>query len=131
MKNLTKQALTTLKKVAELEMTLFNAAKAILYDPQSYHVDKENKLDSWDEKTLKKAIPCAVQLVELTGESPYRHLQAIYERIDPSNGLLYPFTKIKEQPRTRIEEIFNVAQLMFEAVKPLDLAATIAELEQL
>ena len=131
MKNLTKQALTTLKNVAELETTLFNAAKAILYDPQNYHIDKDNRLDSWDVKTLKQAIPAAVQLVELTGESPYRHLQAIFERTDPSHGLLYPFTKIKEQPRTRIEEIFNVAQLMFETVKPLDLAAAIAELEQL
>ena len=131
MKNLTNQALTTLKKVAQLETTLYNAAKAILYDPQNYHIDNSNTLDNWDEKTLKKAIPSAIQLIELTGESPYRHLQAIFERTDPSHGLLYPFTKIKEQPRTRIEEIHNVAQLLFTTINPIELTSTIANLENL
>ena len=130
MKNLTNQALTTLKKVAELETTLFDTIKSILYDPQSYHTG-DNSLDNWDEATLKKAIPCAVQLVELTGESPFRHLQAVYDAADTDNGLLYPFSKLKEEPRTRIEEIYHVAQLLFEAVKPLDLRAAVVELEKL
>ena len=130
MKKLTEEALVTLKRVAELELTLFNAAKGILYDPANYEVG-DNSLDTWDVETLKRAIPCAVQLVELTGESPFRHLQAVFERTDSSHGLLYPFTKIKEGPRTRIEELFNVGELLFGAVNSLDLAATIAELERL
>lgn len=129
MKNLTNQALATLKKVAELETTLFHTAKAILIDPQSYHVG-DNTLGTWDENTLQKAIPCAIQLIECTGESPFRHLQAIYDASDTDSGLLYPFSKLKPEPLTRIEQIYHVAQVIFGAVQPLELSAVIAELEK-
>ena len=128
MKNLSKQVLATLKKVNEMESTLYLEAKALLEDPMCYHVG-DNSLDTWDEETLLKAIPAAVLLVDLTGGRPFHHLQAIFDASDTDTGLLYPFCKLKAEPLTRIEQIYHLAHMLHTAVEPLEMESVVKSLE--